>query len=460
MPNKRAIVLCIFAATIIGCGHDIYQNPQPEDVPRLIDVLKHDTKHREDAVAALTQLGEPAVNDLVELLDDPAYASRDAASRVLVQLGELAVSALAPALEAQSKTAEFRSTVLQVLERIGPDQSQSALDSLVRLLADNRLDVDERESTLQFVRRIDREASVRVVRLWLDEDNANVRILAADSLSKTGNDDDRRKAATRVFELIESQALGGVAQRERAVETLAKLNVDRTLVILSDWLDHEDPQTCLFAAAKYYELDAPAAQQQGAGRRVVKLLEDDDVSIRRKAAETLGGFLRDAMSIVPSLIEALTDSDRHVRINAAGSLGRLGEAARSSLPSLLHCVNSNASDSLVVFAVQAIKKIDPEYLDDHDAQIAMQLQFFVSESLESVKRSAAASSGEIVEKSAAFFAAISLLEELESTRSETEVPSTSVQANRVVPRLTRHELDLLKRRWQQAITKTLNDSPY
>ncbi len=63
-------------------------------------------------------------------------------------------------------------------------------------------------------------------------------------------------------------------------------------------------------------------------------LKDEEGSVRKVAAEALGGIGPEAKAAVPALIEALKDPEGDVRREAAQTLGQIGPEAKAAVPAL------------------------------------------------------------------------------------------------------------------------------
>jgi HEAT repeat protein len=81
------------------------------------------------------------------------------------------------------------------------------------------------------------------------------------------------------------------------------------------------------AVSALSEIGKPAVEP------LIKALEDEDVFIRRAAAEALGNF--SDTRVVESLIKVLGDDDEYVRSSATEALGKLGEPAVGPLIKVL-----------------------------------------------------------------------------------------------------------------------------
>jgi len=70
-------------------------------------------------------------------------------------------------------------------------------------------------------------------------------------------------------------------------------------------------------------------------RELISLLEDEDLTVRERAANELGRIGPAAESAVPALITLLQGKNTSVREHAADALGRIGRAAESAVPMLV-----------------------------------------------------------------------------------------------------------------------------
>jgi HEAT repeat protein len=68
---------------------------------------------------------------------------------------------------------------------------------------------------------------------------------------------------------------------------------------------------------------------------LIRLLKNEDSSIRSSAAEGLGDMRGAAKSVTPQLVLLLKDTDPSVRRGAASGLGRIGKSAESAVPQLI-----------------------------------------------------------------------------------------------------------------------------
>jgi HEAT repeat protein len=69
--------------------------------------------------------------------------------------------------------------------------------------------------------------------------------------------------------------------------------------------------------------------------RLIKELQDEDLSVRSSAAEALGDIGKDAKDAVPVLVQTLRDQYGSVRTSAANALGKIGEGGIDVVPALI-----------------------------------------------------------------------------------------------------------------------------
>ncbi len=102
---------------------------------------------------------------------------------------------------------------------------------------------------------------------------------------------------------------------------------------------------------------------------LISVMHDDNVEVRRYAANSLGSIGPDAEAGIPVLMEALHDVDREVRRYAIWSLGKIGLAARAAVPLLVEILkdclahNYDPIDNFVA-AYNTLTKLDPQARDE------------------------------------------------------------------------------------------------
>lgn len=92
---------------------------------------------------------------------------------------------------------------------------------------------------------------------------------------------------------------------------------------------------------------------------LIDALRDQDATVRRAAARSLGIIGPDAKDAIMPLIGLLRDSDDLVKGAAGEALGEIGKEGKAAVPALTELYKSNNFD-LRGIAGGALKKIDPE----------------------------------------------------------------------------------------------------
>jgi hypothetical protein len=90
---------------------------------------------------------------------------------------------------------------------------------------------------------------------------------------------------------------------------------------------------------------------------LVKALKDTDGTVRAWAAQSVGGFGRDAKEAVPDLITLLRNDDEGSRNSACIALRQIGAAAKAALPALREALFDPSAD-VRAFAARAIEAIE------------------------------------------------------------------------------------------------------
>lgn len=113
-----------------------------------------------------------------------------------------------------------------------------------------------------------------------------------------------------------------------------------SLLAMKDFLSHENPRWRMIAATRLSELDA---LPEDASQALLPGLKHPDAQLRCDIAGALGELQMVSDEVIDSLIEVVQqDENRSVRRNAASSLGRLGPVARRAMPALLAAIGRDA----------------------------------------------------------------------------------------------------------------------
>ncbi|OWK41769.1 HEAT repeat domain-containing protein [Fimbriiglobus ruber] len=125
------------------------------------------------------------------------------------------------------------------------------------------------------------------------------------------------------------------------------------LKVLTDALDHDNPQVRELAVVALADLPVPVAKRVHA---LMIALTDEAPRVRRRAARALGDQGPAAGAAMLMLMNGLRDPDQSVRRDSAGALGRLGPAAHQSTTALITLLADPETRMRVVVSV-AIKRI-------------------------------------------------------------------------------------------------------
>ncbi|MBP2133907.1 HEAT repeat protein [Methanomicrobium sp. W14] len=240
--------------------------------PAIIHLLKalnsDNSLVRTGAAEVLGTYGEAALPTLLKLVTTGNERVRDGAARAIGQNGDTALNPLKETLNSKNYRAR-RGAVLSLgyLGYLGTEVEEL----LVAALEDKNDKV--REESAKSLENINWKPKSRVqMALFFNAKND------IESLVKLGKDS---------LPILQTEVIKGTADKKRGIaEVLSKYNDEQSLILL------------------------------------IKLLEDNDGSVRQKAAEAAGN-LRDRR-LVPYIVKKLEDSDSYVRMEAVWALDKTG----------------------------------------------------------------------------------------------------------------------------------------
>jgi len=284
---------------------------------------------------------EKSLSDWIESLALPDASQRLDALEAIGELGpeaegmEAAVPVLVRTLGDDDP--HVRATAARTLGALGP-MAKPAVPSLVAALAD-------RGSTVVVIDGMPSQERVWVVAskalgdvgpaavpdliAALDHDDPRVCAGAAGALSQIGPE-----AKDAVEPLLRVLARDDVRTRPAAIWGLMGIGPEAKAAVprLTQALTHEDFHTQYWACRALREIGPEA---KAAVPVLVGLLTDGVASVRRNAAQALGGIGSDiGEPALAALIEALNDPLEPVREDAVDALGKLGPFAKSAAPAL------------------------------------------------------------------------------------------------------------------------------
>ncbi|WP_164913685.1 HEAT repeat domain-containing protein [Methanoculleus taiwanensis] len=246
----------------------------------------------------IAELGEPAVEPLIELLESPDPQTRRSAARTLGAMGEIAVDRLVAVF--RDGGSERRKMAALALADIGTP----AVGPLVGLLRNE----ETRTTAAMALTRIG-EPAVQPLLSALQEESAE---FLESTLAGIGE-----AAETALIQVLMT---GGTDEGRVAVPVLERMGWE-------PWNEHERAHY-LLAKEQWADL---ALLGQAALAPLIRALASTDPAIRREAADILGQ-LGDAEAVLP-LVRALADEP--IRIEAAEALAGIGTPAVAPLLQVL-----------------------------------------------------------------------------------------------------------------------------
>lgn len=261
---------------------------------------------RQQAARALGQMGEPAVDLLLEMTASSAPATREAAIEALGSTS--ATRAVNRVIDALSDSnPNVRAAAVKAL---GESSSERAVPHLMALLRDDSSAL--RAQAASSLARLGQFATPSLISA-LKDSKPSIRQLAASALGDVGSKD----AVAPLIELVTKDQSGA---RPEAIEALGKIG---------------DPAAI-----------AP----------ILSTLRTASVAVRKRAIGALARF-RDSRAI-DALTEALLDQNEEVRQSAATGLGEVGD--ERTIEKLERLADKDSSADVRAAAVRAIERIRQE----------------------------------------------------------------------------------------------------
>jgi len=258
---------------------------------------------RQEAAFALGQMGEGAIDHLLEIANSSVPATRESAIEALGNFkSPRSITKLIEALS--DSNASVRSAAVKAL---GETQSPAAVTPLLALLRDESGALKSQAAAA--LARLGPVALPSLVSS-LRDNRPSIRQLAAEALGDIG----AKEAVAALIELIATDQSGA---RPEAIEALGKIG---------------DPKAI-----------AP----------ILSAMRSGSVAVRKKGIGALARF-RDSRS-VDALVAALSDHNEEVRQSAAAGLGDIGDV--NVITQLERVADSDVSSDVRSSAVQAIERI-------------------------------------------------------------------------------------------------------
>lgn len=352
-------------------------------VPHLIAAFgAPDRDVRDSVVIALGDMGGPAVEPLLHILDSRHKIIRDTATEALVKIGEVAVMPLVAAL----KTTDNNYVKDCAVRALGQLQDRRAVPHVIQALHDADWEIRRKAATA--LGQIGDYTAVEPLVRALGDQDWNVRRLAAESLGKLRDPraieplvvvlgDDNRFVRTRVAKAlvdIGEAAIPSLIDALRDTDNDLRSNAAWALEKLN-WKP-EDPRHRLLFAIAQQNWEACIELGEAAVEFLIALLFENASDIRANVTGVLGR-IGDRRAVQP-LIALLSDGNYDIRARAATALGQIGdERALEGLILSLHDqawqVRANAAAALGqlhnALAVQSLLNI--AYDSDADVRTSV-----------------------------------------------------------------------------------------
>lgn len=313
-------------------------------VPKLIDILSHDTPRCKSVSAgALGEIApdEPAIIEpLVRALKvDEAHSW---ARKALAAIGEPAVPALIRCIETDP---ELWSNAVRTLKEIG-QAAESALPNLIKVLEHVGDEPNSAaEVAAEALAAIGPRAAVPVAEvLWLPD--AGRHITDHGGGWQTIESESRHECVRKAFRLLGTDGAGGVPvlievlkkgtaeQRAAAADCLSYVGLDAAPALhgLRQCM-RDDEAAVRSAACRALVRLGPKCRE--ALPDVLRLLNDEFEDCRAAAVEALVHLEPDVKKVVPHVVKAVSDPSPVVRDAAAGMVAEIGPPAGAAEPALL-----------------------------------------------------------------------------------------------------------------------------
>jgi HEAT repeat protein len=376
-----------------------------------------------DAIIILRDVGDEAVDLIIENLNNGDQKIRGTAALALGELGDHpdALAALVNAL--QSDKRNLRISALDAIGNIGSDASD-LIPALIELLQDDDWIVRQHAAWALGGIGVANEEVVEWLTWLFDDEDIDVTFAARDALVELGVDivpvlltvpgvlGDYSYALTAdmgpvvvpgLIEMLKSDdlltvlfslsalkemdssakdavpALVEIVKADEsifyewAIEALGSIGPEPGVVdFLSELLSHDEWIIRHEAAKALVQIGSAAG---GALYSLVDALKDPGKSIRRNAAKTLGLIRGSDDVVIPALIGALDDEDSNVRKQAAISLAYFGPDAKDAIPKLVEnfreCKRDDRSKYAYALSCIGVETVPSliELLDSDDENI-------------------------------------------------------------------------------------------
>lgn len=334
--------------------HPDKQERMDQAIPVLTAALSSKSSSiRDDAIAALGEIGKPAVAALTDLVKNPAtdamVASRAASALGLVGADAApAVGVLTAALD--SKQDKLQEQAARALGAIGP-AAKSAVPALKGLLASKLPGV--RANAADALGMLGDLAAPAVPELTktLSDSDATVRREAAQALAGIGP-----SAKDAVPALIKALHDEQGAVTVNAAEALGRIGPASVPALIDALKDEKGRHLAVMILSN---IGPDAKDATGA---LLQQLKDKNVEVRREALIALAQIGPGAAAATPTLLSELKDEKSEVRPGAAYALVKIG-AKKEVVPILAKTIQDSKNKLLREVSAWGLITLEPGNAD-------------------------------------------------------------------------------------------------
>ncbi|MSR57705.1 MAG: HEAT repeat domain-containing protein [Planctomycetaceae bacterium] len=347
-PLKIAAVLALVRI------HPGKKDRMDEAVPVLTAALASKSKSiRDDAIAALGEIGPPAVAALTDIVQNPAsdalVASRAASALGLIG-GEAAPAVTALTAALGSKSDKLQEQAARALGAIGP-ASKPAVPALKGLLASKLPSVRANAAdALGMLGKIGAPAVPELTKALADSD-ATVRREAAQALASIGP-----AAKSAVPALLKALHDDQGAVTVNAAEALGRIGPDAVPALIEALKDEKSRSLVVLILTNL----GPDAKQ--ATVALLGLLKDKNVEVRREALIALAQIGPSAEAAIPQLLAELKNEKSETRPGAAYALIKIG-AKKEVVPILAKTIQDPNNKLLREVSAWGLITLEPGNAD-------------------------------------------------------------------------------------------------
>ena len=254
---------------------------------------------RRVAVQQIVKLqGRDGAELLVRALGDDDWRVRKEAARMSpsIEPRDVMVSSLVAALD-EHVNIGLRNAAVEALVAVGADAVPATIDAL------SRLDADGRKLCVEVLGGVAELRSVRALAHALDDDDANVRVAAAEAIGNAASaGEEARALATSA--LADALATSEMFLKLAALDALARLDAKLPWTVFAPYA--EDPVLRRYAIAA-----AAGSRELAAIRALAKAVADGSPTIAREAAISLAECVLSGVREASVLDEARTQLRAH-----------------------------------------------------------------------------------------------------------------------------------------------------